>query len=159
MKTNKIFVLIAIITVLLFSGCQKKEIKLLNAESDINYVIIPKGYISLSIYGKDGETIIFNVCANSDYKKNISVAGLTKDICRELNIPFVFSGTGITTYVQGINGLFEFDNGAESGWLYSVNGEYQGIGCDNYILKDGDSVEWHYTLDLGKDLGAFVVDE
>lgn len=55
-------------------------------------------------------------------------------------------------YVTSINGLNEFDAGKSSGWMYSVNGEYGLKASDEYELKDGDSVEWRYTLKSGTDI-------
>lgn len=167
MKNKKIPALIFIIIILLSTGCQtgkKIEVYNMNEYSSLEFdengkMIVREGLMGLSVYGKGGEIIFQNICVNSDYKENISVADLSKDICRELTVPIVFSGMGDMAYVKGINGLFEFDCGTESGWLYSVNGEYQGVGCGTYILENGDYVEWHYTLDLGKDLGAFELDE
>jgi hypothetical protein len=112
-----------------------------------------EGYISLSVYGLDGEEMIKNAFV-TEYRKNISVADLSKNICRELGIPVVFSGIGEFAYLKGINNLFEFDHGPLSGWIYFVNSESQSIGSASYILRDGDHVEWKYTLDLGKDIGA-----
>ncbi|MCL1858547.1 MAG: DUF4430 domain-containing protein [Oscillospiraceae bacterium] len=156
MKSKNVFALI-IIFIILFSGCQNKEINVYNANGlardENGSPIFPEKYIGLSVYGKNGEEIIYEMFIDFDYKKDISVADLSKDMCRELNIPIVFAGMGSLVYVQGINGLFEFDYGAESGWLYAVNGEFQGIGCGDYVLKNRDYVEWYYTLDLGKDVG------
>ncbi|SDW15137.1 S-layer homology domain-containing protein [Paenibacillus sp. CF384] len=59
-----------------------------------------------------------------------------------------------SVYVQAIDGDGEFDHGANSGWMYNVNGIYPGYGSSSYTLKDGDKVEWRYTTNLGKDLGA-----
>lgn len=56
-------------------------------------------------------------------------------------------------YVEGINQLYEFDCGDQSGWMYSVNGWYPNYGCSSYELKDGDKIEWRYTCDLGSDVG------
>lgn len=64
-----------------------------------------------------------------------------------------YSGTNGAQYIEGINNLYEFDGGRWSGWMYSVNGWYPNYGCGQYALKDGDVIEWHYTCDLGKDLG------
>ena len=58
-----------------------------------------------------------------------------------------------SVYVEGINHLYEFSAGPLSGWMYKVNGVYPNYGCSQYILKDGDVIEWHYTVDLGHDLG------
>lgn len=59
-----------------------------------------------------------------------------------------------SVYVEGINHLYEFSAGELSGWMYQVNGEYPNYGCGKYILADGDVIEWHYTVDLGRDLKA-----
>lgn len=55
-------------------------------------------------------------------------------------------------YVKGINNLYEFDGGKESGWQYYVNQKYMNYGASNYNLKDGDVVYWVYTCNGGKDI-------
>ena len=60
--------------------------------------------------------------------------------------------TGDSAYIEGIDNIYEFSCGELSGWNYCVNGEYPGISCSNYAVKNGDVIEWHYTCDLGKDL-------
>lgn len=59
-----------------------------------------------------------------------------------------------SVYIEGIGNLYEFDCGPQSGWMYSVNGVYPGLGCSAYTLADGDVIVWSYTCDLGADLGA-----
>ena len=55
-------------------------------------------------------------------------------------------------YVTGINYLYEFDFGDLSGWVFLVNGEQPSVGCGEYILSDGDVVEWAYSCNLGEDV-------
>lgn len=55
-------------------------------------------------------------------------------------------------YIRSIANLYEFDYGDLSGWMYRVNGESPSIGCGQYVLSDGDVVEWIYSLSLGEDL-------
>ena len=62
------------------------------------------------------------------------------------------SGANGLMYIHGIGNIYEFDFGDLSGWVYMVNGESASVGCDQYVLQDGDQVEWHYTLELGKDI-------
>jgi hypothetical protein len=57
------------------------------------------------------------------------------------------------SYIEGINNLYEFDCGELSGWMYSVNGSFPNYGCSQYTVAAGDRIEFHYTCDLGKDLG------
>ena len=48
----------------------------------------------------------------------------------------------------------EFDCGNLSGWMYCVDGWYPNYGCSRYQLKDGETVEFRYTCDLGKDVSC-----
>ena len=57
-----------------------------------------------------------------------------------------------TVYIQGINHLYEYSCGPLSGWTYRVNGETPKVGCSQYVLADGDAIEWLYTFDLGHDI-------
>lgn len=61
-------------------------------------------------------------------------------------------------YIQGINHLYEFSCGPLSGWVYKVNGESPDVGCSRCFPEDGDEIEWLYTCDLGRDVGAYVLD-
>lgn len=63
-------------------------------------------------------------------------------------------GQGATAYVEGIANVYEFDRGQGSGWMYRVNGIFPDRGAGVVPLLPGDRVEWLYTTDLGKDLGA-----
>lgn len=62
------------------------------------------------------------------------------------------TGSGPSLYVSSIDGLSEFDHGPESGWMYSVNGEFSSKSPDEYRLEDGDRLRWRYTTELGRDL-------
>lgn len=43
--------------------------------------------------------------------------------------------------------LGEFDNGKNSGWMYTVNGYHPNLGLCEYVLEDGDEIIWHYVND------------
>lgn len=62
-------------------------------------------------------------------------------------------------YVSAIEGLAEFDGGPNSGWMYRVNGEFPNHSASLHKIHAGDKVEWLYTRDLGKDLGAKFEEE
>ncbi len=77
---------------------------------------------------------------------------------RAAGIPMEFEHTPMykSAYIEGINGLYEFDRGELSGWMYSVNDWFPNYGCSRYKLKGGDVVRWRYTCDLGRDIGGYV---
>ena len=85
-----------------------------------------------------------------------SVFDVLQRLCKEKGIHMEAEWTPIynSAYVEGIHNLYEFDCGALSGWMYKVNGWYPNYGSSRYQLKDGDTVEWRYTCDLGNDVGG-----
>ena len=72
----------------------------------------------------------------------------------KLHFEYVDASAYDSVYIEGIGNLYEFDCGPQSGWMYSVNGIYPGLGCSAYTLADGDVIVFSYTCDLGADLGA-----
>jgi hypothetical protein len=44
-------------------------------------------------------------------------------------------------------------NGANSGWMYAVNGSHPGVGLNDYTLSSGDVIVFHYTDDYLKESG------
>lgn len=65
-----------------------------------------------------------------------------------IHLEFVKTPAYNSVYVEGIGNLYEFDLGDTSGWLYSVNGIEPRYGCSDYILKNGDRVEFWYSTKL-----------
>ena len=85
-----------------------------------------------------------------------SVFDVLQRVCKKNNIHMEASWTPVynSAYVEGINNLYEFDCGNLSGWMYCVDGWYPNYGCSRYQLKDGETVEFRYTCDLGKDVSC-----
>lgn len=72
---------------------------------------------------------------------------------REDKIRVDYTGSGWGTYVKGIGGIYEFGFGELSGWMYRVNGEFPEMSASDYVLSEGDVVEFLFTTDLGRDVG------
>ncbi|MDY3249436.1 MAG: DUF4430 domain-containing protein [Candidatus Choladocola sp.] len=86
-----------------------------------------------------------------------TVFDVLKRVCDYAGIQLEYSWTPMynSYYVEGINHLYEFDCGNESGWMYKVNGWFPNYGCSSYELTDGDSIVWIYTCNgLGADVGG-----
>jgi len=90
--------------------------------------------------------------SNIKLKDRESVLNFTERILDENNISY----ENRNGYIAGIDGQNEFDKGSGSGWMFSVNGVFPNIGAGKVILKDGDSVRWLYTENLGEDVGGKV---
>lgn len=80
---------------------------------------------------------------------------ILRNVVREEKIHFEYVDASAykSVYIEGIANLYEYDCGPQSGWMYSVNGVFPGIGCSSYTLCDGDEIVFAYTCDLGADLG------
>lgn len=89
-------------------------------------------------------------------KKGDTVLQLLLRSCKERKIPTSYQGDTSygTTYVDGINNLFEKDCGKKSGWMYKVDGKFPMMGTDKYKLKGGEEIQFIYTCNNGKDIGA-----
>ncbi len=86
-----------------------------------------------------------------------TVFDVLKRVCNTTGIQIEYSWTPMydSYYVEGINNLYEFDCGYESGWMFKVNGWFPNYGSSSYTLKDGDVIVWAYTCNgLGEDVGA-----
>lgn len=90
-----------------------------------------------------------------EVEKGASVYDVLDMVCRNnsIHLEAVYTPSYGADYVEGINYLYEFDAGEQSGWMYKVNGSFPNYGCSDYILEQGDSIVWAYTCDMGKDLG------
>ena len=72
----------------------------------------------------------------------------------ELQIEYSWTPMYNSYYIEGLNHLYEFDCGPESGWMYKVNDWFPNYGCSAYTLKNGDDIVWCYTCNgLGADVG------
>lgn len=110
-----------------------------NAYVPSNGVILSASEIAFS-EGDTAFTVLQNAC---------SLAGI--------QLEYSFTPAYNSYYVEGINNLYEFDCGNESGWMYKVNGWFPNYGCSSYQVKNGDTVVFCYTCEgLGADVGGSV---
>lgn len=109
----------------------------------------------LDVYVPDSGTILPTTTIT--FTEGETVFDVLKRICDARGIQIEYSYTPMygSYYVEGINNLYEFDCGQQSGWMYKVNGWFPNYGCSKYILDDGDEIVWCYTCKgLGTDVGA-----
>lgn len=91
-----------------------------------------------------------------EFNEGDTVFDILVKITRKKGIHMEYRGAGSNTYIEGINNLYEFDGGSNSGWMYSVNGVYPNYGVGAYKVKSSDVIKFNYTCNLGADLGARV---
>ncbi|MEK4760492.1 DUF4430 domain-containing protein [Viridibacillus sp. FSL E2-0187] len=86
-----------------------------------------------------------------------TVWSIIKRATKEHGIHMEYEGAGDnqygSVYIEGINHLYEFDAGELSGWMYSINGQTPNYGVSAVTVKNGDNIQFQYTVDLGRDIG------
>lgn len=90
-----------------------------------------------------------------EFEPGESVFDIFRRCLREQNLHFEYVDARAydSVYIEGIGNLYEFDCGEQSGWMFSVNGVFPGLGCSAYTVSPGDEIVFAYTCNLGEDLG------
>ena len=73
----------------------------------------------------------------------VGVDEALKQACDAYGIQYEFKSS---SYVSGINYLYEFNAGPNSGWMYNVNTIHPNRGCNSYYLKGSENVLWYYVI-------------
>lgn len=90
------------------------------------------------------------------FSEGDTVFEVLQKVCTAADLQIEYSWTPMynSYYIEGINHLYEFDCGPESGWMYKVNEWFPNYGCSAYTLKNGEKIVWCYTCNgLGADVG------
>ncbi len=89
------------------------------------------------------------------FQQGENVFEVLQRVCKEANIQLEYSYVPLynSYYIEGINHLYEFDCGRQSGWMYQVNGIFPEYGSSSYKVEPGSEIVWYYTCQgLGADL-------
>lgn len=109
---------------------------------------------TVTVEFEQGETVF-------DVLKRVCAEYSCSDNCKYcqnsgIQLEYEFSPGYNNYYIEGIHQIYEKDCGSKSGWMYKVNGVFPNYGCSDYKVKNGDKIEFVYTLNLGEDIGAEV---
>ncbi|MED1204323.1 DUF4430 domain-containing protein [Heyndrickxia acidicola] len=99
----------------------------------------------------DSKTGTILTVSQADFKKGDTVLTMTLNLLKQKGIQYSVRGSGATAYVEGIDNLYEFDDGPTSGWNIYVNGKLLSESAGAMKLSKGDHIVWSYTADYQKD--------
>ncbi len=86
----------------------------------------------------DGESVsVYDVFTKALDDAGLEYVGAEKNYVSKIKAPKAYGG-----YWLG-----EFDNGKNSGWMYTVNGDHPQFGLKDFKVTNGDSIVWHYVDD------------
>ena len=88
-------------------------------------------------FGLDEKVTMGDVFKKALDQRGLSYVGLDKNYISSITAPSVLGGYE----------LAELTNGARSGWMYTVNGKHPDKGLNEWEVKNGDVIIWHYVND------------
>ena len=70
-----------------------------------------------------------------------------------VQIEYTYTPAFNNYYIEGIHQIYEKDCGTQSGWMFSVNGEFPDVGTSSYEVSSGDVIVLSFTCNMGEDIG------
>ena len=70
-----------------------------------------------------------------------------------VQIEYTYTPAFNNYYIEGIHQIYEKDCGTQSGWMFSVNGEFPDVGTSSYEVSPGDVIVFSFTCNMGEDIG------
>ncbi|MBM7605898.1 FKBP-type peptidyl-prolyl cis-trans isomerase [Metabacillus crassostreae] len=110
----------------------------------------PKQTVTITIAGDQEKGTILS-STKVEMSEGNTVLDITKKILKEKGKPISVTGSGAFAYIQGIDGLSEFDRGPLSGWTVKKNGATLDRSAGIVKVKNGDSIQWIYTTNYQED--------
>ncbi len=102
--------------------------------------------VHFTLLGRDGDVIIPRTQEDS-FVRGATVFDVFKKILGEHDIPWQAKGS----YVTSINGLSEYADGDNSGWMYTVGGVYVNSYMNGQELLGGEEIIIKYVRDYTKE--------
>ncbi|AIF45504.1 DUF4430 domain-containing protein [Virgibacillus sp. SK37] len=81
------------------------------------------------------------------FQKGDTALDPTLRILKQKGIQISVRGSGATAYVEGIDNLYEFDEGPLSGWMITVDGVLIDRSAGIYPIHENSVIKWVYTTD------------
>ena len=94
-------------------------------------------WIETTEYNMPAGSTIYDLFIKAINDFDLNQKGASKNYVESIQAPDILGGYWIG----------EFDNGPNSGWMYTINGDHPGYGLKEQDLEDGDEVIWHYVDD------------
>jgi len=170
---KRVYIIIALIFILLFAGCQPtgREEVAIDPWADF------ENHVTVAIYCntvldnldlldqaiKDGEYIPEDGVMLAEMEVGWEEGDTVFSILQRLDeadfITMDYKTDTFGPFVSGINYLYNGSCGEVSGWMVSVNDTFNDTGCDQTFLEPGDNVKWLYSCDMGPDIGYIWMED
>lgn len=127
-------------------GCEQaaQEVNLSKSSYLPEYIT----WIPNKAYSVKKDALVYDVFVKAIEDYHLDQRGAENNYVEAIKAPSVLGG-----YWLG-----EFDNGKNSGWMYTLNGKHPSLGLKEQKLKDGDVIIWHYVNDYAHEVSDWFDD-
>ena len=95
-------------------------------------------WIATKKYTFEGDSVsVYDVFKTALDEAGLDYKGADSNYVSKIKAPEAYGGYWLS----------EFDNGKNSGWMYTVNGVHPEYGLKDYYVTSGDVIIWHYIDD------------
>ncbi|MBQ4299971.1 MAG: DUF4430 domain-containing protein, partial [Lachnospiraceae bacterium] len=109
-----------------------------------NGALTAAGNPQLEAYAANPTILSVNInVSDTNDDGRVGVDEAIKQACDAYGIQYEFKSS---SYLSGMNYLYEFNAGPNSGWMYKVNGRVPNKGCNSYYLNGSEDVLWYYVI-------------
>ena len=109
-----------------------------------NGALTAAGNPQLEAYAANPTILSVNInVSDTNDDGRVGVDEAIKQACDAYGIQYEFKSS---SYLSGMNYLYEFNAGPNSGWMYKVNGRIPNKGCNSYYLNGSEDVLWYYVI-------------
>jgi|GEM_PF-1727194 len=105
--------------------------------------------VTVSVKGYNNSSIVGSTKVKAE--KGATAWTVIKKVLDDKNISYKSDNSSMGIYISSVNGLAEFDKGANSGWQYTINGTQPSVSMNYSTVSDGDKVVLYYTSDYVKE--------
>ncbi|MGP4064371.1 DUF4430 domain-containing protein [Oceanobacillus sp. M65] len=113
----------------------------------------PSSYVTFSVDARDIKGQIVPQ-TRVERKEGDTILDITRRVLKQKGIQFSVTGSNSTAYVQGIDNLYEFDEGQNSGWMIRLDGALIKQSAGATPVQDGQVIYWFYTTNYLEESGA-----
>lgn len=94
-----------------------------------------------------------------NFEEGDTIMNVLKKAAKQQNVVIDFeagaqSSTG-SSFIKGINQIYNGDCGAMSGWMYKVNGEWAEVPADQMKAEKQQNIEWVFICDYEIDIKKY----
>ena len=103
-------------------------------------------WLSTTAYTMNEGATVYDLFVKATAQAGIRSVGADNNYVETIFAPSILGGYELS----------EFTNGKRSGWMYTINGMHPGFGLKDQMLRDGDTVIWHYVNDYSYEVADWT---